>query len=123
MFRLQPFDTNDLRSFSDESIMVPQPRDAIHNPLGLIEERETMAKLNKLEKLRLMSRKLRSERHEANLLRDEMPHIRQKVVWSEKVIYPLTTIIDDIEEILVRANKLKRKQGFVQGDQTFGGLL
>ncbi len=82
-----------------------------------------MAKLNKLEKLRLMSRKLRSERHEANLLRDEMPHIRQKVVWSEKVIYPLTTIIDDIEEILVRANKLKRKQGFVQGDQTFGGLL
>ncbi len=77
----------------------------------------------KLEKLIRMGRTLRAQRHEANLLRDEMPHIRMKVAWSEQVIYPLTAAIDNIEVLMVKAKKLKRKQGFVQADQTFGGLL
>ena len=77
----------------------------------------------KLEKLIRMGRTLRAQRGEANLLRDEMPHIRMKVTWSEQVIYPLTTAIDNIEVLLTKAKKLKRKQGFVQADDTFGGLL
>jgi len=77
----------------------------------------------KLEKLIRMGRTLRAQRGEAKLLRDDMPHDIIKVVWTKQVIDPLTTAIDNIEVLLTKAKKLKRKQGFVQADDTFGGLL
>ena len=77
----------------------------------------------KLERLTNMGRKLRAQRFDAKQLRDEMIHISQKDSWSKQVIDPLTIAIDNIEEILIRAKKLLRKQGFVRVDQTFGGLL
>lgn len=76
----------------------------------------------KLEKLKRMKRTLESERHEAALLLNQMP-TEMKASWTERVIDPLTTVIDNIDAILVGCKKLLRKQGFVKADQTFGGLL
>ncbi len=123
MFRLQPFDSNDLRFWSDESIMVPQPGNAIHDQPGLIEERETMATRTKRERLASIRSRLEQQRHEARLLQDEMPHIRMKANWSEQVIAPLTSAIEYLELVEARTKKLLRKQGFVRPDQVLGGLL
>ncbi len=83
-----------------------------------------MTKLTRLQKLTLMGRKVRAQRHEAKLLRDEMDGIKMKVAWTERVIDPLTTVIDNIEHVLVGCKKLARKQGYLKlDDETFGGLL
>ncbi len=88
-----------------------------------------MARESKLQKLTRIGRALRAQQHETIVIQGKMPHIRMKANWSEQVIVPLTTAIDNIELLITKAKKLKREQGFLASgtpdrkDDTFGGLL